>query len=449
MGLGRFGGGAAAVKWLVEQGDQVTLTDHLPIDQLEKGLDLLAPDRPGQLSEEELIDYLCATVPLEAAAFGRHQESDFRDAELIVVNPAVRPDNRFLKIASQAGIATTTEIGLFLDACPAHVIGVTGSNGKSTTAAMVAHLLRCGGKKVWLGGNSGGSLLGEICNMTSDDWTVLELSSFQLARLAPGTRLPEIGVVTNFSPNHLDWHRDLDDYRRAKLRIFSNRAKMDTVLLGPKLIGNGTKTGWNPRIDGPIEPLYELGPTLQLKVPGRHNRENGQIAATVARAVGIDEQSILDGLSSFVGLPGRLELIGTIASKSYINDTTSTTPESTVVALESLAEQGRPVWLLAGGATKGCESESLVQATVNRASGAAFFGQVGRQLAEKVVEQKGHPPVNAFKTLDEAFDWCQKSSEPDAQIVLSPGFSSHDQYTNFVARGEHFQQLVDQLRTDF
>ena len=162
MGLGHFGGGAAAARWLAGQGAIVTVTDLADEKTLAAGA--------GKSRR----------VPIAAFHLGGHREEDFRQADLVVVNPAVRPGNPWLAIARENGVRLTTEIDLFLEACPAASIGVTGSNGKSTTAAMIAAILQAGGRRTWLGGNIGGSLLDHLDEIGPDDGVVLELSSFQL-----------------------------------------------------------------------------------------------------------------------------------------------------------------------------------------------------------------------------------------------------------------------------
>ena len=213
MGLGHFGGGAAAARWLARQGAAVTVTD------LADAATLAAPCAA-------LADAALAAWHLDG-----HRAEDFRTAELIVVNPAVRPGHPLLERGRTAGVPLTTEIDLFLRACPARLLGVTGSNGKSTTAAMIAAILHRAGRRTWLGGNLGGSLLGQLEAMTPDDWVVLELSSFQLSYLGAETRVPEIAVVTGFSPNHLDWHRSLAEYAAAKQVLLARQAAGDRAVL--------------------------------------------------------------------------------------------------------------------------------------------------------------------------------------------------------------------------
>ena len=201
MGLGRHGGGVAASRYLAEQGATVTVTDLASESELAESV--------GEL----------AGVPIARFHLNGHREEDFRDTDCVVVNPAVKPDNRLVQLARQAGARITSEMELFLEACRGHLIGVTGSNGKSTTAAMTAAILSASGRRTWLGGNIGRSLLADLPQIGPDDWAVVELSSFQLYWLSATVRMPEIAVVTNCTPNHLDWHPAWEHYVAAKQRL--------------------------------------------------------------------------------------------------------------------------------------------------------------------------------------------------------------------------------------
>lgn len=172
LGLGHFGGGVAAARWLARQGAVVTVTDLADENTLADSLALLAD------------------VPIAALHLGGHREDDFRDADLIVVNPAVRPSSPWLQAAHRSNARLSTELELFIENCPARIVGVTGSNGKSTTAAMIAAILKAGGRRTFLGGNLGGSLLDQLPQIRPDDWVVLEISSFQLWHLRRRRRYP-------------------------------------------------------------------------------------------------------------------------------------------------------------------------------------------------------------------------------------------------------------------
>ena len=254
MGLGRFGGGAAAARYAADQGARVTITDLANEESLRPILD-------------ELAD-----VPFGRIRLGTHVPEDFQTADVVIVNPAVPPESPFLQIARDAGARLTSEIELFLDACPCRVIAVTGTNGKSTTAAMTAHVLTGCGKIAWLGGNIGHSLLADLDKITPDDWAVVEISSFQLEGLGPERPYFSAVAVTNFTPNHLERHCTLQAYATAKRRAFDFLPADATVVMDSE---DSMLRRWihptedaNPRVVRPIDPR-NLPP---LAVPGPHNR---------------------------------------------------------------------------------------------------------------------------------------------------------------------------------
>ncbi|HEY2146422.1 MAG TPA: Mur ligase family protein, partial [Pirellulales bacterium] len=329
MGLGRHGGGMAAARYLAEHGAIVTVTDLADAAVLADSIVSLAD------------------APIERFALGGHHDEDFAHAELVIVNPAVKPDNRFISLARQSGTRITSEIELFLEACPSTVIGVTGTVGKSTTAAMTAAAIEASGRRTWLGGNIGRSLLPDLARIRPDDWVVLELSSFQLHWLRSAARWPTFAALTNFAANHLDWHPNVEHYRQSKERLLDHAERV-------------------------IEPWREPDvPTLQA--PGCHNRANAALAAACAEAAGADGASIDRALSGFRGLPHRLALVAEIDGRQFFNDSKATTPEAAIAALDAI---DRPTWILLGGADKGVDLVPLCRAVGRRARGAALFGAV-------------------------------------------------------------------------
>ena len=435
LGLGRHGGGLGAARYLAQHEARVTISDTATAEALSAPLAALAA----------LND-----ASIERLSLGGHDPRDIHDAELIVVNPAVRPDSPLLKLANVSGVACTSEIELFLRACPAQLIGATGTNGKSTTVTLIAEMLRAAGRRCWLGGNVGGSLLDVVEEMSATDWVVIELSSFQLARLPEGCPVPAIVVVTNCTPNHLDWHGDWKAYVAAKQRLLSLQQGDDVAIVGvtPDVVDD-----WRRSARGKVFVADEL-PTAPVPSDWPpHLRTNARLAAAAARAAGANEAAIAAGLHSFRPLEHRQQEIGAVAGRTFIDDSKATTPEATIAAL---AAQAGPVWLLMGGSDKQCDFAPLVQQAIRHARGVACYGAVGDRLAEQLAEQlaKQCPagiaalPIAALATLDDALDWCWRHSSPGDTILLSPGCASHDQYADYVARAGHFRRLVNDLRAE-
>ena len=446
VGLGHFGGGAAAARWLARQGAIVTVTDLADEHTLADALPLLAD------------------VPIAAVHLGGHREEDFRDADLIVLNPAVRPNSPWLQVARSSGARLSTELELFIENCPARIIGVTGSNGKSTTAAMIAAILKAAGRRTFLGGNIGGSLLDQLPQIGPNDWVMLEISSFQLWHFSPAAKMPHVAVVTGCSPNHLDWHGTYADYVAAKQRILSGQAPDDFAVLNSL---DAEVASWSRLVRGQLIvpsgagiPACQSGQTLAdknvcptlsplslddlppLQVPGRHNQINAACAAAAALAVGCRREDVWRGLESFRGLPQRLEWFAVVDGRRFYNDSTATTPESTIAALESLDV---PVWLLAGGKSKGFDFGPLAAKIVARARGGAFFGSARSEMLAQIAAHAPSFPGAAVETLEEALAWCWSRSGPGEAILLSPACASTDQFLNFRRRGERFVALVGEL----
>jgi UDP-N-acetylmuramoylalanine--D-glutamate ligase len=268
---------------------------------------------------------------------------------------------------------------------------------------------------------------------------VLELSSFQLQYLRPETRLPHIGVITSFSPNHLDWHASLDEYAGAKQVLLRRQRRDDLAVLNTH---DRRLVSWNRHVCGRLLPLLGNDELPCLPLPGWHNRMNAACAATAALAAGCSRDAVDRGLQSFCGLPQRMQRIALIEGRTFYNDSTSTTPESTIAALQSLDQ---PVLLLAGGYDKGFDFTEMIETIGRLAVGTAFFGEIGPRLHDRLAASHVDSASTSVPTLQDALDWCWGNSEPGDTIVLSPGCSSHDQFCNFRARGECFEELVKKL----
>jgi UDP-N-acetylmuramoylalanine--D-glutamate ligase len=421
MGLGRHGGGLGAARYLVEQNARLTITDLADVEALRDSIQSLAG------------------LPIEHWSLGNHREEDFLQCEVLVVNPAVRPDDPWVQRAIGSGAVITSEIELFLSACPARVAGVTGSNGKSSTATMLARIFESAGLTTWLGGNLGGSLLADLSKMQPEDIVVLELSSFQLHWLSSAARLPELAVVTNCTPNHLDWHPNWEHYVAAKQRLFSGQH-------GPVVLNaaDDEVRGWQQFVRGRalLAEVDAAGPALS--VLGLHQQQNAACAAAAARAWGCSAAAIEAGLQRFRGLPHRIELVAEIGGRTFYDDSKSTTPESTQAALAAMT---RPVWLLAGGYDKGVDFRPLVQTIVTQARGAIFYGATAAALARMAGERSPDFRAVVVSTLDEAVGRAWSCSVAGDAVLLSPACASFDQFLDYQQRGRRFVELVRSLAT--
>jgi UDP-N-acetylmuramoylalanine--D-glutamate ligase len=456
MGLGGFGGGAAAVRFLVERGAIVRVSDQRSAEQLD--------DTLAQLSDLDGIDW----------QLGEHQSSHFSDADFVVLNPAVPPHHPIVKQLDAAKVPVTSEMNLFWELNPGRVIAVTGSNGKSTTTALIHSIIQASGQRCWLGGNIGRSLLPHVDEIAVEDWVVLELSSFQLHMLDRIKARPDIAVVTNFAPNHLDWHGTLDEYRFAKQTILRWQTSDDFCILngddadvagwphvakttfvyssppGELLSKHDAKQAW---LDGHgtahILRRNQKPSTLEFPIDdwctlrGLHNLSNALFSLSAAQLAGATEVAIRMGLEQFEALPHRLQLVGEFGGRRFYNDSISTTPESTIAALDSFDE---PVVILAGGYDKQVDLANLANKIAERAKAASLLGQTASTLKNGITTENAHVAVESCSDFENAFAWAVEQSSPGDVILLSPGCASYDWFQSFVHRGEQFCKLVKQLR---
>ncbi len=432
MGLGRFGGGLGAARYLASRGARVLVTDLSPPEKLAEPLAEIEP----------LVRSGLVTTRL-----GEHRAEDFANTDLVVANPAVpHPwDNQYLLAAKAAGVPVTTEIQLQIERLPSRdrVVGITGSVGKSTTTAMIAHALRGAGRTVLLGGNIGGSLLER--EVPADAWVVLELSSFMLHWLgtAPQPWSPAVAVCTNIAPNHLDWHGSMEHYTASKQHLVRHQRSGDRAVLGPTLADWASLTPARSTIVN--QPVAEA-----LTVPGAHNRLNAAVALETALATDptLNRKQLLASLQSFAGLEHRLALCHRAGSgkeaRFYFNDSKCTTPEATLTAVASLAEaSGSPahIHLIAGGYDKKADL-TPISGLAPGLAGLYCIGDTGPSIADAAGEAKG---VHRCGTLDTAVRTAIERMRPGDALLLSPGCASWDQFTNYEHRGNAFVRLVKEL----
>jgi len=447
MGLGRFGGGVGVTRWLVEVGACVRVTDLAPAEELRDSLDAIA-----DLGVELRL--------------GGHDAADFRDADAVVVSPAVSETSDFLAIARQAGVAITTEINLFVQRCPARCVGVTGSVGKSTTTAMVGHVLErtLTGRRVWVGGNLGRSLLADLPHIRADDLVVLELSSFQLLRTPAVGWSPHIAVLTNLAPNHLDWHGTFEAYVAAKRNIAAFQNSLRDFIVAPhdpafarlfdatgKLrprtwrFGLADGTPFARPADGTPQAVATREirwPELRLHVPGLHNRLNAAAALAAAHLLGVEPLAAARALASFAGLPHRLELVAESAGVRYYNDSKATTPDATLTALDAIES---PVLVILGGYDKKLDLRPVVRAAAERARFSACMGQTGAGLCDAIRAAGGQ--AEFFESLEAAVAACRRRARSGDAVLLSPACASWDMFLDYRARGEAFARAAGRLAT--
>lgn len=440
MGLGRFGGGLDSVLFAVKSAAfRILATDLAKPEQLGKTLSGL---------EGLDIEY----------RLGEHRLEDFTDTDVIIVNPAVPPDNQYLAAAKQAKVTLTSQVELFFRLCPAPIVGITGSNGKSTTTSLIYHLLAAGqGRqltipyhKVWLSGNIGDRpFLGMLEQIQAEDIVVLELSSFQLEQLSRIKAAPYVSVITNLTPNHLDRHGTFEAYCAAKECIFRNQ-KLESF--NPCLsIFNAEDTitrGWYDKYKqqrGRKTVLFhsnDISPDIlkTYKLIGRANQSNLAAALKVAEHFGISKEQILSAVSSFQSLPDRLQLVAEINGIRWYNDSKSTTPVSTIAALEGIEE---PKILIAGGYDKHIPFDQLGKVIAKSVKAVVLLGQTAEKIQDSIHNAGGNSvTIRRAESMPQAVEFCRQLAVFGDVVLMSPACASWDMFENYQQRAQIFTESV-------
>ncbi len=375
------------------------------------------------------------------------------ECDVVVRSPGVSTHRPEIRALTDAGRTVTTATGLWLAEREGRgVIGVTGTKGKSTTAALVFHLARAAGRAVHLAGNIGVPAL-DLLDQADSDMAVVELSSYQIADLATG---PEVAVITSLFPEHADWHGSEDAYRVDKLRIIALPG-VRAVLLNardPQLAGGaadaaaaavvryGVRDGWDLAPDGIAFRESIVLAAGELPLPGEHNALNLCGALAALEAFGVTPPPLREALDEFRGLPHRLETVSDRDGILWIDDSISTTPESTLAALASFP--GRDVVLIAGGQDRGQEHAQLARALAAREATLIGVPSTGARLLA-AARDAGVPAERAIAAsgMEQAVTLASRRARPGTVILLSPAAPSYDNYRDFEERGERFRTLAD------
>lgn len=428
---------------------------------LEQGARVIACDR----REREQIGKIADELETAGAELKLGEGYlDNLEVDIIFRTPGMNFHLPELEKARKRGIAVTSEMEVFFDLCPATIFAVTGSDGKTTTTTLIAKMLEAEGKRVFVGGNIGTPLLPEIENITADDFVVAELSSFQLISMR---KSPDVAVVTNVAPNHLDVHKDMDEYVKAKENILLHQnAFSRTVLnrdnditesfrkdvrgqsLGFSMTRRLNNGAWLDR-DGILHMAYRGidVPVIDRKditVLGDHNVENYLTAiAAVWGYVGVD--NICKVAREFTGVEHRIEFVREINGVKYYNDSIASSPTRTIAGLKAF---NRKVILIAGGYDKHIPFEPLMPYLVEKVKTLYLCGDTADKI-EKCLRNfdkyDGSPEIVRVENIDEAVTLAHKTAVSGDIVTLSPACASFDAYPNFAVRGNHFKKLVNEL----
>ncbi len=387
------------------------------------------------------------------------------EVDMIFRTPGMQFDLPELKKARANGIAVTSEMEVFFDLCPATIFAITGSDGKTTTTTLVAEMLKAEGKNVFVGGNIGTPLLPEIENITEDDFVVVELSSFQLISMRKG---PDVAVVTNVAPNHLDVHKDMDEYVGAKKNILLHQNAFSRSVLnrdneitkgfsddvrGQKMyfsMKQPVKNGAWLSEDGYLNLSYRgiSVPLLHkddIAIVGDHNVEN-YLAAISAVWGYVGADSIVKVAHEFKGVEHRIEFVREVDGVKYYNDSIASSPTRTIACLKAFKDK---LILLAGGYDKHIPFEPMAPYVVDKVKLLILNGPTADKIEAAVKADEnykvGSPQIVRVNNFQEAVMVAHEMAAPGDIVALSPACASFDAYPNFVARGKHFKELVEKL----
>ena len=384
------------------------------------------------------------------------------DADVIFRTPGLRPDVPEIAACVAHGADLTSEMEVFFRVCPCPIIAVTGSDGKTTTTTIIAELLKSAGKRVWVGGNIGHPLLCEADGMLQTDYTVLELSSFQLMTM---THSPHIAVVTNLAPNHLDMHRDMAEYVAAKENIFRHQSRGDIAIFNGD---NAITAEQSARAPGRARTFSRRGEaadgvflrgedivcrsggqervimtTGDIKIPGVHNVEN--YMAAIAAVDGLVPDEVIRSFArSFGGVEHRIELVRTYRGVRYYNDSIASSPSRTIAGLRSFKEK---VILIAGGYDKHIPFDVLGPEVVAHVKLLVLCGATADKIRASVENAPGYAPgkpeILDVTPFTAAVETARAREQPWDVVTLSPACAAFDQFKNFAERGRFFKSIVN------
>jgi len=421
-----------------------------------RGASVTATDSRDESGIGEAIQHLrAAGIALE---LGGHQETTFLEQDLIVPSPGVPADAPLLQTARARGVTIWSEIELADRFLHGRLIGITGSNGKTTTTSLIGHILKGAGYPTVLAGNIGTPLISCVDETRDDTVTVAELSSFQL-ELIDSFR-PDISVFLNLTLDHLDRHHTLEAYGAAKARLFENQTNHDAAILNADDPAATPYAPLRPRVywfsrkqrvaqgaflrgdeivfrnDGKEEVVLKRG---EIPLAGAHNLENVLAAVAATRLADASSEAVAKGVRSFAGVEHRLEFVAEIGGLRYYNDSKATNVDATLKALDSFP--GR-ILIILGGKDKGSDYTVLQQPLRERAILALLIGAAADKIEKQIT---GSVAIERSGTLERAVEVASHAAQPGDVVLLAPACASFDQFENYEHRGRVFKDLVRQL----
>jgi UDP-N-acetylmuramoylalanine--D-glutamate ligase len=445
IGLAREG--VDLTRFLSRHGAEVTVTDTKPREALAESIAQLDAAHARYLSH-----------------LGGHRLSDVDEADVVYASPGVPPENPLLVHAREKGVPQSSLVELFFALCPAPILGITGSAGKSTTTSLLGEMFRAARREVFVGGNIGRPLLGNVEDMTSRSWVVLELSSFQLEPLRVS---PHIALITNVTPNHLDRHPTMEAYWAAKGQILAHQSSNDWAILNAddEWSGRYRACGHTLRfsLEGSVEGAYLdsnssrkqrvvlLGEPVidaeEIPLRGRHNVANVLAAVAAAHAADIERDAMVEAIRSFHGVAHRLQTVVERRGVTWVDDSIATAPERSIAALRAYHE---PLVLIAGGRDKHLPMRDWAELIAQRAHHVVLLGEMSDLVQEAITSVHETPSamvpsISRADSMDEAVAQAERAAHAGDVVLLSPGGTSYDMYRDFEERGRDFRRAVEAL----
>lgn len=428
-----------------------------------RGADVLASDLRAEAALAAELGRLDPRVSVVAG------ENRVREGDTVIISPGIKPGSPAHRQAHAAGAAVWSDVELFGRMSPAPILAVTGTDGKSTTTALLGEIVRTAGRPVFVGGNIGIPLMGGLDELTPDHVVVAEVSCFQLVHCP--TLRPRVAVYTNIAVDHVDYHGSYEAYQAAKRLLMANQTREDTIVWnaddeelrrwpwpvpprrwaysrrGPVATGLFAQDGLVMAATAIGEDTgsarFPLLPTADIRIPGPHNLENAMAAAGAALAFGIAPEAVCETLRTFPGLEHRIEHVAAVDGVDWYNDSKATNPHAALAGLTAFGD--RPMVVIAGGSEKGSDFTEVGQVLVARARGVVLIGQTAERIAAAVAAAApagGGPPVVRAATLEAAIAAAQDLTRGEGVVTLCPVCASFDMFKDYEDRGRKFKEAV-------
>lgn len=430
MGLGILGGGVATARFLVDRGARLTVTDMKSAEYLSISLEKLA-------DLKDKINFV----------LGEHREADFLNTDILVINPDVPADNKFVQIAREAGKPIENELTLFykFNSCKT-TVGITGTRGKTTTTNWIAHILNSAGERARVVGNDPEKpFLSEIANCDKETIAVVETPSFQLEIFGDSGMAPHVAVITNLYQDHLSRHKTMEGYALAKANIFKNQKEIDFLVLNKENSWTNFFLDQKPKskvlFSSDLSILGFDKETFSLKF-GEHNLKNFMMAGVACLALGVKPEQILYAINNLPGIKWRQELVYDRGGLRIYNDTASTSPEAFVSAAKRF--KGQDTFFIVGGTDKELDFKDWAK-FVKSNLGSENLVFLSGSATEKMKSGLGWDKFNEFQNLEECFDFALEKMGQAGTLVFSPGAKSFEKFKNEFDRGEKFNGIVKRL----